>query len=199
MKESTAYTVKVIRKQRHVEARVVGQSSAAIEHDSSADLGTGQSGLYSDKTDVKFDDFLAFDGSARNPMVPRIGGMAEATISSGWLYVDTSASGGEALVEGFYDDDYMIEASIGTTSTQYFWVRYQDSNNGYLLQITFSDKGRGIYLYRVQRGYYTMLDDGWLRAARTVSARSRTAGRRWLYRCSDRVRRWPARATSARC
>jgi len=28
------------------------------------------------KTDVKFDDFLAFDGSARDPMVPRIGGLA---------------------------------------------------------------------------------------------------------------------------
>lgn len=42
---------------------------------------TGQSGLYSDKTNVTFDDLKAHDGTASNPLTPRIAGMADALIS----------------------------------------------------------------------------------------------------------------------
>ena len=203
--DNTAYIVKVFRKQRNVQARVVGQSSAAIEHDSSADLGTGQSGLYSDKTDVNELSAISYQPSAISHQLSAVSqrGASRCTLRSStgrpgtpwsrgsagwpgpgsamsyeplafsywparcikmhptnWLYVDTSTSGGEALVENFSDDDYMVEASISSVGTQYFWVRYQDSNNGYLLKITSSAKGQATSLYRVQNGYYTSLGSG---------------------------------------
>ncbi len=96
--DSTAYTVKVIVKQRHVSAWVVGQASATISYDSSALLGTGQSGFWADKTSVTFDDCQIFDGNWRDPLVPRFHGLADASISSGELLVTGSTRGNLPLV-----------------------------------------------------------------------------------------------------
>ena len=79
---STDYTVKVRRKQRSVAASV---GSAGFTYNSTSDFGTGQSGFYSDKTDVTFDDVVFYDGTSRDPKTPRISGLAQASVSSGKL------------------------------------------------------------------------------------------------------------------
>jgi len=89
--DSTAYTVKVARTQGQVEASV---SSVSFTYGANTGFGTGYSGLYSDKTEVTFDDFKAHDATARNALVPRFGGLADASISSGELLVTGSTRGG---------------------------------------------------------------------------------------------------------
>jgi len=91
--DSTAYTVKVPRTQGQVEASV---GSVSFTYGCNTDFGTGYSGLYSDKTEVAFDDFKAHDATARNALVPRFGGLADASISSGELLVTGSTRGGQA-------------------------------------------------------------------------------------------------------
>ncbi len=67
--DSTEYTIKVARKQAHIDA-TVSSGGGAFTYDSSTELGTGQAGLYSDKTNVTFDDFKAHDAPARDAMTP---------------------------------------------------------------------------------------------------------------------------------
>ncbi len=75
---------------------MVGQAASEFSYDSASDLGTGQSGLYSDKTDVTFDDFTATDGAVRDPLIPRFVGPAATSISGGALRVQSGTRGGEA-------------------------------------------------------------------------------------------------------
>jgi hypothetical protein len=95
--DSTAYTIKVFRRQFSVRAWVVGQSASEFTYESSSDFGTGQSGLYSDKTSVTFDDFTAYDGTVRDSLVPRFVGPVDASISSGALRVQSDNRGGQVL------------------------------------------------------------------------------------------------------
>ncbi len=55
-------------------------------------------GLYSDKTNVTFDDFTATDGAVRDPLIPRFVGPAATSISSGTLRVQSGTRGGKARV-----------------------------------------------------------------------------------------------------
>ncbi|HNQ24927.1 MAG TPA: hypothetical protein PKK06_17760, partial [Phycisphaerae bacterium] len=72
-----------------------------------ADPGTGKSGLYADTLNVTFDDFQAFATDARNPLVPRIVGTAQASLSGGTLLIEgKQKQGGRAEVDRFQDDDY---------------------------------------------------------------------------------------------
>jgi len=70
-------TSKLSRKQRNVTAALVGQASAAFSYDFSADMLSSEGGLYSDKTNVTFDDFKAFDASVRPATTPRSGGLVD--------------------------------------------------------------------------------------------------------------------------
>jgi hypothetical protein len=84
--DSTAYTILVERKQRQIKARLVGQT-VSIDSGSLSDLEAGETGFFSDKTDVTFGHFTAYNASTRAALTPRIGGLVNATISSGKLAV----------------------------------------------------------------------------------------------------------------
>ncbi len=47
------------------------------------DSGTGLSGVYADKTSFACDNFQAHDTTARDPLVPRFVGSADASINKG--------------------------------------------------------------------------------------------------------------------
>jgi len=147
--DSTQYTLALTRKQRSVEIRLVGQ--AVCSYDSATDFGTGFSGLYSNTVNVLFDQFLVRDATTRASLVPGFGGLADASIVSGELLVQESSRGGEAIITGFNDDDYMVQADVkmnsGTDAD--LWVRYTDSNNGYKITLT---SGGGISLSSYDRG-----------------------------------------------
>ena len=101
--DNTQYTLGFYRKQKHVDVTLLGQ--AAFSYDSSTDFSTGQSGLFSTATNVKFDDFGVQDGTARPSLTPGIVGLADASIVSGELLVQTTSRGGEAIIDTFKGDD----------------------------------------------------------------------------------------------
>ena len=107
--------------------------------------------MWSDTVNVLFDQFLVGDATTRASLVPGIGGLADASIVSGELLVQESSRGGEAIMTGFNDDDYMVQADVkmnsGTDAD--LWVRYTDSNNGYKITLT---SGGGISLSSYDRG-----------------------------------------------
>jgi RHS repeat-associated protein len=79
--------------------------------------------------------------SVRRPgfaaLPPRIGGLADATISSGKLAVTGATRYGEAVVEGFSDDYYMLSADVevsGTNVARVFF-HYTDPNNAYFIEL----------------------------------------------------------------
>ena len=146
--DSTEYTLKVERKQRQVTVSVPSFGTS-FTHNAIGDLGTGYSGLYSDKTDVTFDDFTAHDATSRDPLTPRIGGLAEASLESGELRIYGNVlvyRGGEAIVENFFDDNYMVQVDVtpGVAGSFSIWFRYIDANNGYRL---YCDSARKTKLY----------------------------------------------------
>ena len=99
--DNTAYTLSFNRKQKQVVATL---GTATFTYDSSSDFGTGQSGLYSKKTNVLFDNFRVHDGTARPSMTPGIVGLADASIVSDELLVQGSSQGGEAIRGSFNSD-----------------------------------------------------------------------------------------------
>ena len=70
--DETEYTVEVTRRQQRVEAKI--GSTASLACNLASDPGTGQTGFYSDKTDVTFDLFTAYLGDTRDPLATRIAG-----------------------------------------------------------------------------------------------------------------------------
>ena len=111
--DNTQYTLGFYRKQKHVDVSLLGQAS--FGYDSSSDFSTGQSGLYSTATNVKFDDFGVQDGTARPSLTPGMVGLPDASISAGDLLVQGRTGGGEAIIDTFKGDDaYMVQPSGGT-------------------------------------------------------------------------------------
>ena len=105
--DNTQYTLRFTRKQKRVVARV---GTASFSYDSSSDFGTGQSGLRSSATSVKFDDFVIDDGTARPSLTPGIVGLADTSISAGELLFQGTFRGGEAIIDTFKGDgDYMVQ------------------------------------------------------------------------------------------
>ncbi|MEK6675464.1 MAG: hypothetical protein AABZ47_07395, partial [Planctomycetota bacterium] len=152
--DSTAYTISVTQRQRTVDVALSGQSSA-LSYGSSTDFGMGKSGMYSDKTGVKFDNFKAIDALSTPPAVPRIGGSADVSLSSGKLLVNGATRGGEAVVEKFTGGNYLVQVYVdqngGTTAD--VWIRYQDPNNGYKVEFYDSE----IWLKKVVKGQWTTI------------------------------------------
>jgi RHS repeat-associated protein len=144
--ETAQYSLHVVRLQRRIEARLIRISTGALvanfAYNFSTDPGTGQAGLYSDKTDLKFDDFTVYDGAARDPQVPRFRGMAEAALSGGALTVDSQDThGGTAILDWAGDDDYVVTVDANLNSGDYadILVRHADPNNALLVRLTASD------------------------------------------------------------
>lgn len=149
--QETAYTIRVNRKQATLTAWVEGQSSATFTYDLQADFGVGYSGFYSDKASVTFDDAEFLDATARDALLPRFSGLADASVSSGALSVSASTRGGEAVVENFHDDDYMVQVTADTSSEDAeLWFRYTDANNGYKLLLAASG-GLQLYSYKADK------------------------------------------------
>ncbi len=65
--------------------------------------------------------------------MPRFVGSVDASISSGELLVQGQTRGGEAIVEGFSDDAYMVKLDVDLNSGTHadLWVRYRNVNHGY--------------------------------------------------------------------
>jgi hypothetical protein len=70
--DSTEYTILVERKQRQIKARLVGQT-VSIDSGSLSDLEAGETGFFSDKTNVTFGHFTAYNAATRAALTPRIG------------------------------------------------------------------------------------------------------------------------------
>ncbi|MEK6675043.1 MAG: RHS repeat-associated core domain-containing protein, partial [Planctomycetota bacterium] len=171
--DSTAYTISVTQRQRTVDVTLSGQSSA-LSYGSSTDFGMGKSGMYSDKTGVKFDNFKAIDALSTPPAVPRIGGSADVSLSSGQLLVNGATRGGEAVVEKFTGGDYLVQVVVdqnGGTKAE-VWIHYQDSNNGYKVEFLDSE----IWLKKVVKGQWTTI-----RAFAGGGAVNQTVQVRWSY------------------
>jgi RHS repeat-associated protein len=160
--DNISYTIQVNRKQDSIEVYKVGQSNATFTYDSSTDFGVGQAGVYSDKTNVTFDNFNVSIGYAKDPMTYRLKGTAKATLYQSALKVEGRGgalkNAGEVAVEGFRDDFFMVQADTGAGD---IWVRYQDPNNGYRIRIAGDMK-----LHKIVNGAATLLDstavgDGW--------------------------------------
>jgi RHS repeat-associated protein len=155
--DSTQYTIKVFRKQRHIEAFKVGESGATFAYDSTPDLGQGFVGLYSDKTNVLFDDFVFNDGGGFASAAPGWTATAATTLSTGssYLQVDGDTRGGSAVLEWAGDDDYIVQAGINLNSGAYgdLLIRRQDPNNYYLVRLEAND----VTLYEVWRGQFSSL------------------------------------------
>ena len=148
---------------------------APCTYDSSVDLGTGMSGLWSNTANVLFDSFNVRDASTRASLVPGIGGLADASISAGELLVQETTRGGEAIVLGFKDDDYMLQADVkmnsGTDAD--LWVRYNNTNNGY--RITLTSAG-GIGLSSYDRGQGTAGFSAGYTPAASVAVKIKVSG-----------------------
>ncbi len=157
--ESTPYTLTVVRKQSSIEASVFA-TGGDLTYDSSTEFGTGQSGLYSDKTGVTFDDFKAHDAAARDAMTPRVSGSTDTSLSSNKLWVQGTTRPGEATVESFSDDDYRVQVEVDPQSNAYgyVWLRYSDANNGYRFMMKHKGSSTVITLHVFENGEATYLD-----------------------------------------
>ena len=111
----------------------------------------GLAGIFSNKTSLSFDDFDAYDVLAREPLMPGLTGMADASISSETLLLNGKTRGGAAIVEGFRDDYFMIQADVDLNSGTYadIWYRFDDVSNGRLIRL---DSGGDVYQIRYTRG-----------------------------------------------
>ena len=86
-------------------------------------------------------------------MTPRIGGLADTSLSSGELWVQGSTRGGEAIIEGFADDNYMVQ--VGADLALYeamVWVRHTDGNNGYRFRFFLDPPGYTVHLHSFEDG-----------------------------------------------
>ena len=93
LNQGTEYPFFVTRGQRLIRAGITDNGQFPPEYVEftycfTSDPGTGQSGLYADKTDVKFDDVTVYPGGVRNPLTRRIVGVAKVSISSAALLVE---------------------------------------------------------------------------------------------------------------
>jgi len=117
----------------------------------------GKSGLYSDKTNVKFDDFQASLGFARDPKGFRLSGTASASITGGHLQVDSGAWGGVAVVDGFTGTTYTVQVVVDPSDVgeqNEIWIHYQDANNAYRVTVYSQNE---IHLDRVKNGQWANL------------------------------------------
>ncbi len=84
-------------------------------YDFTSDLGTGQSGLYSDKTDVTFDDFKAHASPAQTLYTrSTVGIVRDAMPGGGKLPAAgplTPTMRGEGVFS-FFDDDHMVQVDV---------------------------------------------------------------------------------------
>ncbi|UCC29851.1 MAG: RHS repeat-associated core domain-containing protein [Phycisphaerales bacterium] len=158
--DETTYTVEIKRQQRRVEAYVDDES---IVYDSSTVLSSGYSGFFSDKTDVTFDNFNlgqihSRDAYSRGTVgikgeaLPGLGDEGDPPF--GWQ----PTFEGEAVVEHFFDDDYMVQLDfMSNVGHGDIVVRRIDRNNGYRLRL---DGSGNVELYRLENGKATELDTG---------------------------------------
>jgi hypothetical protein len=137
--DSTQYTLKVFRDQRHVYAEKVGESGAKFSYDSSNDFGRGAFGLVSDKTNVTFDDAYFSRTGGYVSSIPRWRGTADVSLSTAnqELTVNGDTHGGEVVLDGFGDDDCIAQwdANFNTSGKCTGFVRFADRDNHYRVEL----------------------------------------------------------------
>ncbi len=131
-----------------------------IAHELGAPTPAGQSGVYTDTVNVTFDNFIAHDINVRDPMSPRVGGSADTSLVSGKLQVaadPVAHRGGMAVVEGFSDDYYVVEADLQAHSGRKICVRYRDPQNAICVEEPGNDS---IEIRRYLNGQVSVLEAG---------------------------------------
>ncbi len=158
--DDTTYTIKVNIFRSGIDAGVVGQSLAVIGKSLTTPTQAGQSGVYTDTINVTFDNFIAHDIKVRDPMTPRVGGSADTSLVSGKLQVaadPVAHRGGMAVVEGFSDDYYVVEADLQAHSGRKICVRYRDPQNAICVEEPGNDS---IEIRRYLNGQVSVLEAG---------------------------------------
>jgi len=124
---------------------------------------------------VTVDDFRVYSAASRAALAPRVGGLADASLSSGELLVQGSTRGGEAIVENFTDSDYMVQADVKLNSgaNADLWVRYADPDNGYRVRL---DSGGTAYLTVFSVGKATQLATGSFTVASPMAVKIKFSG-----------------------
>ena len=130
------YTLKVVNHEMSIQAWVESQPAATCAT-TGWGADPGLAGIFSNKTSLSFDDFEAYDVLAREPLMPGLTGMADASVSSETLLLNGKTRGGAAIVEGFRDDYFMIQADVDLNSGTYadIWYRFDDVSNGRLIRL----------------------------------------------------------------
>jgi len=173
----TTYRIIVTRKRGFVEVTVTaaGIGEVSFTCSSNTGFGSGLSGLYSDKTDVTFDNLTAKPAPTRAPMVPGIVGLADTSIDHSELYVQGGFEGGTAIIDRFGDDDYMVQVDVELNSGAFadVYFRYIDVNNTYRVRI---DENGDVELGKFVDGDYTSLDTDTYTTASSVAVKAKCDG-----------------------
>ena len=117
-----------------------------------SDPGTGQTGFFSDKASVTFDNFTAYLSDTRDPLATRIAGSSDTSLSSGTLLVQGAAEqAGLAMVEGFTSDDYtvLVDVNLNGGADAEVWFRQVDRENAYIVTL---DSSGNITLDKLENG-----------------------------------------------
>lgn len=167
----TQYYIKVKRRQSQVEAEY-GQgatATATISYTTRNTFEQGETGLYADATNIKFDDLSFARTDAFVSKLPGWKGTAEITVTTGSpgnVQVNGATRGGELVFENFQDDDYMVEFDASNSAKGALaYVRYQDPNNYYSIGVF---ESTDVQLKVVENGYPTTIttpsitDSGWI-------------------------------------
>ena len=106
-------------------------------------------------------------GYTSDPLTPRTSGLPQTSLTTGKLEVQGGLGGplkrgGEAVVENFADDFYMVQVDVDPNRGNGcdVWVRCRDPNNGYRIRTPATDFGATITLSRVKDGQTTSLGSG---------------------------------------
>jgi len=158
----------------------------SFDYDISPDFGSGYSGIYSGYNAIKFDDFQAFDTASLDPQVAQVSGLGDGSLSSGQLLIEgVREQRSEAVVDGFSDDNYMVQTDVklNSGSDAEIFVRYQDAHNAYRVRL---DSDGNLDLDKVVNGYYTSINSTTYTtgACRTVTVNlSGTSIKVWVNGC----------------
>ncbi|MCH7808634.1 MAG: hypothetical protein IIB60_05365, partial [Planctomycetes bacterium] len=104
--------------------------------------------------------------------------MVDAGLSVGKLLVTGDTRGGEAIVERFAADDYMVKVDVDLNSgiDANVFFRRIDTNNAYVFSLyDLVGPTQGLKLSKLVNGKYTLLDSGVLFGS-TLTAEIKVSG-----------------------
>jgi len=94
---------------------------------------------------------------ARDAKTPRVGGLADTSLSSNKLLTDTDVlnhPGGESIVANVNDEYFVAQALVTNLADADLWFRYSDANNSYKVGIK---AGTSVTVERYENGAKSQL------------------------------------------